>query len=77
MGDLSSPHVKPTGVGTVSAKRNNEQAEKGENVATSTNMCEFVYEYFQNKYGLKAAGEKKFTQFIGAMLKYKEKYSRF
>ena len=59
--DISSPSIKPVGVGTISAKRNNEQADKGENVATSTNMCEFVYEYFQNKYGLKAAGDKKFT----------------
>ena len=64
-------------MGTISAKRTNEQADKGDNVATSTNMCEFVYEYFQNKYGLKAAGDKKFTQFIGALLKYREKYSRF
>lgn len=40
-------------------------------------MCEFVYEYFQNRYGLKNAGEKKFTQFIGSILKYKEKHPRF
>ena len=40
-------------------------------------MCEFVYEYFQNRYGLKNVGDKKFSQFIGAILKYKEKYARF
>ena len=75
----ASPNQKPAGIGTVATKRNSaeQQAERGQNVATSTNMCEFVYEYFQNRYGLKAAGEKKFSQFIGAMLKYREKHSRF
>ena len=52
-------------------------ASKGQDLATSTNLVEWTYEYFQNRYGLKNVADKKFQQFIGSILKYKEKYPRF
>jgi len=45
--------------------------------ATTHNLIEFVYEYCMNKYGLKNVATKKFTQFIQAVLKFKDQNSRF
>jgi len=53
------------------------EGSKGEKVASYVSLLEFTYDYFQNKYGLKNVADKKFTQFIGAILKYKDKYARF
>ena len=39
-------------------------------------MLEFTYEFFQNRYGLKNVADKKFTQFIGSILKFKDKLPR-
>ena len=41
-----------------------------------TSLLEFAYDYFQNRYGLKNVADKKFTQFIGSILKYKDKFPR-
>lgn len=41
------------------------------------NLIEWTYDYFQQRYGLKNVAEKKFTQFIGSILKYKDKFPRF
>jgi len=46
-------------------------------VADYTSLMEFTYDFFQNRYGLKNVAEKKFTQFIGSILRYKDRYSRF
>ena len=46
-------------------------------MATHTNLVEWTYEFFKNRYGFKNVAEKKFQQFIGSILKYKEKHARF
>ena len=50
---------------------------KGQDLATNVNLIEWTYEYFQNRYGLKNVADKKFNQFIGSVLKYKQKHPRF
>ena len=50
---------------------------KGQDLATSINLIEWTYEYFQNRYGLKNVADKKFQQFIGSILRYKDKFPRF
>ena len=50
---------------------------KGEDLAVNVNLIEWTYDYFQNRYGLKNVADKKFNQFIGSVLKYKQKHPRF
>ena len=52
-------------------------AGKGDTLATNINLIEWTYEYFQNRYGLKNVADKKFQQFIGSILKFKDKQPRF
>lgn len=41
------------------------------------NLIEWTYEYFQNRYGLKNVADKKFSQFVGSILRFKDKTPRF
>ena len=50
---------------------------KGQQVATNINLIEWSYEYFNNRFGLKHVTDRNFTQFIGTIIKYKDKYQRF
>jgi hypothetical protein len=59
------------------AQENTAKATKGQELATHCNLIEWSYEYFQNRYGLKNVADKKFSQFVGSIFKYKEKYPRF
>ena len=52
-------------------------ANKGQDLATNVNLVEWTYDYFQNRYGLKNVADKKFQQFVGCILKNKEKLPRF
>ena len=58
--DDDSPLKNPSGVGIVGL-RNLSNDNKGTNIAVSANFCEWVYEFFQNRYGLKNVGDKKFS----------------
>ena len=49
---------------------------RGDKDAT-VNLVEWTYEYINNRYGLKNVADKKFTQFIGSILKYSAQYPRF
>lgn len=52
-------------------------AERGESLATNVSLIEWTYEFFQNRYGLKNVAEKKFIQFVGSVMKNRDKLPRF
>ena len=54
----------------------NEEEEKLQELGT-VNLIEWTYDYFMHRYGLKNVADKKFKQFIGSIIKYRQTNSRF
>ena len=74
--EASVPVKSPNKIEVEEAQQKQAQTGKGEDVASNQSLLEFTYEFFQNRYGLKNVADKKFTQFIGSILKFKDKLPR-